>query len=199
MAPTIGRRLALLVAVAVVTSLTATCIQLGSLRSALFSERQAAIAAQVQTAASIVKNLAAEVEKGRLSETEAQERAKAELRAIRFGHNDYIFVYRPDGQNLVLGPRPELEGKNLMEAQRRQWVSMGARPYRRRHERRRLRLVHVPARRQRHANPQVGLRPKRRAVELGRRDRRLYRRSGRDLLFAGAHGGDLDGGADRRR
>ncbi len=113
---TISRRLALLVAVAVVTSLTATCIQLGSLRSALFSERKAAIAAQVQTAASIVKNLAVEVEKGRLSETEAQERAKAELRAIRYGHDDYIFVYRPDGQNLVLGPRPQLEGKNLMDA-----------------------------------------------------------------------------------
>lgn len=112
----VSRRLALLVAVAVVTSLTATCIQLASLRSALFSERQAAIAGQVQTAASIVKSLAAQVEKGSLSETDAQERAKAELRAIRYGHNDYIFVYRPDGQNLVLGPRPELEGKNLMEA-----------------------------------------------------------------------------------
>jgi methyl-accepting chemotaxis protein len=116
MAFTISRRLALLVAVAVVTSLTATCIQLASLRSALFSERQAAIAGQVQTAASIVKSLAAQVEKGSLSETDAQERAKAELRAIRYGHSDYIFVYRPDGQNLVLGPRPELEGKNLMEA-----------------------------------------------------------------------------------
>ena len=115
MAFTISRRLALLVAVALVVSLIATCIQLGSLRSALFSERKAAIAAQVQTAASIVKSLAVEVEKGRLSETEAQERAKAELRAIRFGHDDYIFVYRPDGQNLVLGPRPELEGKNLLE------------------------------------------------------------------------------------
>src|SRR6185503_6336585 len=44
---------------------------------------------------------------------EAQERAKAVLRSIRFGNNDYIFVYAPDGTNLVLGPLPELEGKDL--------------------------------------------------------------------------------------
>jgi len=112
---TIGRRLALLVAVAVVLSLAATAIQLALLRSTLFSERQAAIAAQVESAASIVKGFEGEVEKGRLSEAEAQERAKATLRTIRFGHGDYIFVYRHDGQNLVLGPKPELEGKKLTD------------------------------------------------------------------------------------
>jgi methyl-accepting chemotaxis protein len=62
-----------------------------------------------------VKGIASEVEKGRLTESDAQERAKAVLRAVRFGQNDYVFVYNQEGVNLVLGPRPELEGKNLIE------------------------------------------------------------------------------------
>ena len=109
---TIGRRLALIVAVALALSVVGTGIQLVLLRSTLFTERQTAVAAQVQSAASIVKNFADAVGKGRLSEAEAQERAKATLRDIRYGHNDYFFVYSQDGQTLVLGPTPNVEGTN---------------------------------------------------------------------------------------
>jgi methyl-accepting chemotaxis protein len=86
------------------------------MRAALVQERQTAIAAQVQAAASIVKEFVGSLERGLLSEAEAQQRAKSVLRGIRFGKNDYIFVYQQDGTNIVLGPRPELEGKNLMES-----------------------------------------------------------------------------------
>ena len=64
---------------------------------------------------SIAKEFVASVDRGVLSEAEAQQRATSVLRGIRFGKNDYIFVYRDDGQNIVLGPRPEMEGKNLLE------------------------------------------------------------------------------------
>jgi methyl-accepting chemotaxis protein len=115
MSLTISRRLALLVAIAVLGSVAVVGMQLAAMRGALIHERQTAIATQVQTAASIVKEFAASAERGLFDEAEAQQRAKSVLRGIRFGKNDYIFVYRDDGQNIVLGPRPELEGKNLLE------------------------------------------------------------------------------------
>jgi methyl-accepting chemotaxis protein len=112
---TISRRLGLLVAIAIAGSVAIVASQLATMRAALVQERQTAIAAQVQSAVSIAKEFVAAVERGVLSEAEAQQQAKAVLRGIRFGKNDYIFVYRDDGQNIVLGPRPELEGKNLLE------------------------------------------------------------------------------------
>jgi methyl-accepting chemotaxis protein len=111
---TIGRRLGLIIAVAIIVGIAAIAVQLLALRESLYHERKAAIAQQVETALAIVKNFAAQAEKGQLSVSEAQERAKAVLRTIRFGQNDYYFVYDHDGVNVAHGLRPELEGKNLM-------------------------------------------------------------------------------------
>jgi methyl-accepting chemotaxis protein len=63
---------------------------------------------------SIVRNTAAEAEAGRISKEEAQDRAKAQMRAIRFGNNEYFFVYDYQGVNLAHGVNPKLEGQNLM-------------------------------------------------------------------------------------
>jgi methyl-accepting chemotaxis protein len=113
---TISRRFGLLVALAVVVCIAAITSQLAVTRSALFEERRTAIAAHVQSAVSIVKQFASAAETGGLSEAEAQSRARAVLRGIRYGKNDYIFVYKPNGENLVLGPKPELEGKDLIDS-----------------------------------------------------------------------------------
>lgn len=45
----------------------------------------------------------------------AQEEVRKILRSIRFGEDGYYFVYTYDGQNMVLGPKPELEGKSLWD------------------------------------------------------------------------------------
>jgi methyl-accepting chemotaxis protein len=66
-------------------------------------------------AVSVVKSIAAEAESGRISKDEAQTRAKAAMRAIRFGNNDYFFVYDYEGINLAHGVNPKLEGQNLMD------------------------------------------------------------------------------------
>jgi methyl-accepting chemotaxis protein len=113
---TIARRLAVLVAVAILVSAAAILVQLSAMREIMWQERQSAIAGQIQSAASIVKELAAAADAGKLDKADAQARAKATLRAIRFGQNDYVFVYDYSGTNLVLGPRPELEGKNIIDA-----------------------------------------------------------------------------------
>jgi methyl-accepting chemotaxis protein len=52
---------------------------------------------------------------GVLPETAAQEQAKAAVRGLRFGKDDYFFVYGFDGVNKVLGPKPQLEGQSLLE------------------------------------------------------------------------------------
>jgi methyl-accepting chemotaxis protein len=114
MSLTITRRLGLLVFVAVAVSLVSIGEQLYSLRDTLYQERQNALASQVQSALTLVKGFADEAEKGTLTVAEAQERAKKAIRPIRFGQNDYFFVYDGSGNNVVLGPKPEMEGKNLI-------------------------------------------------------------------------------------
>ncbi len=110
---TISRRLALLVGAAALLMLCGFAVQLSTIRDTLLFERRTAIRNEVQTAVSIARAFAAEAAAGRLSETEAQERARMTLRSMRFGEGDYFFVYRYDGVNVVHGLKPEREGKNF--------------------------------------------------------------------------------------
>lgn len=45
----------------------------------------------------------------------AQQQVLSILRSISYDENNYIFVYQYDGLNLATRPKPELEGKNLMD------------------------------------------------------------------------------------
>ena len=47
---------------------------------------------------------------GKISEADAQDRAKAAVRAMRYNASDYIFVLDKKVVTLVLGPRPDQEG-----------------------------------------------------------------------------------------
>jgi methyl-accepting chemotaxis protein len=113
---TISRRLGLLVGAAIVASLAITAMQLVMLRSSMIEHRKAAIKGEVETAASIVREYVAAVEKGQMTEAEAQQRAKALLRDVRWGHNDYYFILLENGLNIMVGPIPALEGKNMYDA-----------------------------------------------------------------------------------
>jgi methyl-accepting chemotaxis protein len=113
---TISRRLALLVGLAIIVSLAGIAQQVIAQRSALINDRKTLIATQVQTAVSIVAAFSAAVDKGLMSKDEAQERAKAVLRSIKFGNNDYLFVYLEDGLNIAHRANAALEGKNLFDA-----------------------------------------------------------------------------------
>jgi methyl-accepting chemotaxis protein len=112
---TIPRRLGFLVAIAVLVAMAAFAVQLLALRDTLNNERRAALHSEVQTAVSVLQPFIEDAKAGRLGESEAQDRAKAALRSIRFGNGDYFFAYEPNGVNLVLGPKPELEGKSLID------------------------------------------------------------------------------------
>jgi methyl-accepting chemotaxis protein len=105
----------LLVGAAALLMLCGFTVQLLTIRDTLLDERRVAIRNEVQTAVSIARAFAAEVAAGRLSEAEAQERARMTLRSMRFGEGEYFFVYRYDGVNVVHGLKPEREGKNFID------------------------------------------------------------------------------------
>ncbi len=51
-----------------------------------------------------------EFKSGKITEAEAEDHAKASVRAMRYNANDYIFVLDKNTTTLVLGPRPDQEG-----------------------------------------------------------------------------------------
>jgi methyl-accepting chemotaxis protein len=114
MSLTISRRLSLLVVAASLVTLVMMAAEMWSMRAAMYEERKTAIQAQVETAASVVKGFADEAIGGRISQAEAQERAKTALRAIRFGAGEYVIVYSNDGVLQVHRIR-ENEGKNRLD------------------------------------------------------------------------------------
>ncbi len=113
---TIARRLGLLVAMALLVILVTSAVQLLTLRDTLTEERHSALRNEVSTAASMVQTFVADVAAGRMTEQEAKEKAKATIRTIRYGHGDFFFVYDRDGITLAIGPNPELEGKQRIDA-----------------------------------------------------------------------------------
>ncbi len=85
-------------------------------REALFAKHEVVIQDIVSTARQVVDDLQGEVAQGAMDEAEAKTHAARFLRNLRYNdQGDYIFVYASDGTNVVLGPKPELEGKNLIE------------------------------------------------------------------------------------
>ncbi|MBX6743731.1 MAG: cache domain-containing protein [Acetobacteraceae bacterium] len=111
---TIPRRLGLLVAVGVLAAVAVTAVQLVGLRRSLIEERRAAIRAEVETAITMVRHFAAEAAAGRMTDAEAQERAKEALRAMRYGKGDYFYAQRYDGVTMVNGGQPQNEGRNRL-------------------------------------------------------------------------------------
>ncbi len=109
----IGTRLMLIVVVAVIGMIAVGAIGLVNLRDNLIADRQVQTRTLIQSALGTVSHYHAEAVAGRISMPEAQQRAMAALRDVRFGANDYYFIYRHDGTVLMLGPRPDLEGQEL--------------------------------------------------------------------------------------
>jgi methyl-accepting chemotaxis protein len=54
--------------------------------------------------------------KGEIDEQTAQFLTKSAIRGMRYGEDEYFFVYDEKGNNLVHGTKPEREGKNYIDA-----------------------------------------------------------------------------------
>ena len=80
----------------------------------LIEERCRAMRDVVQTAKTAIEPIYASAD---VDDTEAKRQVADLLRSIRFGNNNYIFVYDYDGNNIAIRPSPELEGTNMIDTQ----------------------------------------------------------------------------------
>ncbi|WP_431859592.1 methyl-accepting chemotaxis protein [Azospirillum sp.] len=108
----------LLMLAAVLTGMAAgSGVALHNLRAAIVAEKESQVRNMVQAALSIATSYQQRAAKGEMSEEQAKAQAIATLRPLRYGPlNDYVFVYQMDGTSLVIGPRPQDEGKPRMDA-----------------------------------------------------------------------------------
>lgn len=80
------------------------------LREQLISEKKAQLGKYLALAESAVANVYAQADT-----PENRETVKQILRELRYEADGYFFVYNYQGINQVLGPKPELEGKDLSQ------------------------------------------------------------------------------------
>jgi methyl-accepting chemotaxis protein len=74
------------------------------------------VQAITEAAVNIVTSFERRVAKGELTLEQAQEAARHSLRAMRYSGGEYIFATDIDGKTYVHGGRPEMEGRNMIEA-----------------------------------------------------------------------------------
>ena len=111
----ITRKILILVILAVFFPLFIIVHSLVNLHTAMYDERQKSIHSVVEVAVSIADYYNKEEKAGRLSKEAAQAQAKDAIRALRFGKNDYFFVYNVNGITEVHGVRRDLEGKQRID------------------------------------------------------------------------------------
>ena len=105
---TIPAKLLSLIALSTIVIIIAVSVQLFGLRDRLWSDREDLIRSQVETTISVFAGYQARVDAGEMSLEEAQTAAGDVMRTIRYGNNDYMFVYTPDGTRVKF---PEHKGK----------------------------------------------------------------------------------------
>jgi methyl-accepting chemotaxis protein len=85
-------------------------------KSTMLEDRKAATLQMNEAAVSILTRYYDLEQKGELTEAEAQERAKADIRSIHFANNDYVFIYRMNGVAIVNRSAPQFEGTQRIDA-----------------------------------------------------------------------------------
>lgn len=113
----IKTKMILLIAAAVLASLMICSTAIYFLNDTIIRQKIEQVRNQTETAKSVVMYFADKCRKGELDEKTAKEMAKSAVRALRYGPDmkEYFFVYDSTGLTLVLGPKPELEGKQRMD------------------------------------------------------------------------------------
>lgn len=88
---------------------------LPTVNSLLLKSRKEGLQHVVESAHSQVAYLAAEAKAGRLSQDEAQRRARELVAALRFDGSNYVYIHGPNHSILVLPVAKQLEGKTAEE------------------------------------------------------------------------------------
>ncbi len=87
-----------------------------SLRSHILEEKKLTIRAIVDSGLGVIQTQYDLYKAGKISEQEAQQMAKDNLRKSRYNNgSDYLFIYDLNGVNLMHASKPEREGKNFLD------------------------------------------------------------------------------------
>ena len=107
-------RLGLLSVLAFVGLLVLASSILVGIRNSAMASHRLRISHLVESAASMVDYFRQQEAAGKLPRDQAQAQAKAALKAMRFGEEDYFFVYDYQGVMVAHGANPKLEGKSQL-------------------------------------------------------------------------------------
>ncbi len=108
----ISRKLWALMSVGIVGVLVLAAFSLYQLRSSMIEDRKVMVQQMVEAAIGVASFYQQQAEKGALPADEARERAKAGIRAMRFGGGNYLFAYDSTGLTQVHGGNRAKEGEN---------------------------------------------------------------------------------------
>uniref|UniRef100_Q07KT2 Methyl-accepting chemotaxis sensory transducer n=1 Tax=Rhodopseudomonas palustris (strain BisA53) TaxID=316055 RepID=Q07KT2_RHOP5 len=110
---TIGRKIYALIGLGFVGLLGTTFLDSRELASGLKQQKQIELKHLAEMALGIVKEEQIAGEKAGIPVAEAQQRAKARVAALRYGHNDYFFITNLQTQMVMHPISPALDGKDL--------------------------------------------------------------------------------------
>ncbi|ORE85145.1 cache domain-containing protein, partial [Aurantimonas sp. 22II-16-19i] len=111
MSLTLPKKLAILIAAAGVLTTIVMALQLFSMNSQLWRDRETLMKGQVQSAVSILSYFGDKAAKGEMSETAAKSMAAGVLASLRYGNDDYFFANDYNGI-VVAHPKSEKIGQN---------------------------------------------------------------------------------------
>jgi methyl-accepting chemotaxis protein len=108
-------RILLLAAAAVLSLVAVGYFVLTESRNNLYEQKKADIRHIVEAAVTIVADFDKRAKSGEMTQEQAQAQVLKALTALRYGNDDYVFIYDLKG-NLVLNPlKPEIKGQNRFD------------------------------------------------------------------------------------
>lgn len=108
-------RLFMVGALGIITNWMMTGIGLWSTHTAMLSGGHEVVRSIAETGNSVIQKYVDLEKKGTLSREKAQEAAKTELRAMRYGENGYIFITNMQNRVVLHPIKPELENKDVTD------------------------------------------------------------------------------------
>jgi methyl-accepting chemotaxis protein len=111
----ISRKLALQIALSIVVVIVLVGVSLFDLRQTMIEDRKTAVKQIVETAVSIADYYHKQAQSGAMTEADAKLHAGNDIRAVRYGKGDYLYVYNINGITEIHGNKKENEGKQRID------------------------------------------------------------------------------------
>lgn len=113
---TVGKKLWFMNGLAIVALLLVALVTLLSERNTLIEDRQRATRYAVETAFGMIESLGKSAASGEITAEQAQQRAIAQLKAMRYDGKEYFWINDMKPRMVMHPTKPELDGKDLTES-----------------------------------------------------------------------------------